>query len=45
LQMTPSWEEVLIYLGVEKPYRGICTGWIDGLGPVVRPSVRPSARS
>jgi len=31
LQMTPSWEDVLICLGIGRPYRGIWTGWITGL--------------
>jgi len=29
--MTSSWEEVFICLGVGRPYRGIWTGWINGL--------------
>ena len=31
LQMIPSWLEVLICLGIARPYRGIWTGWIAGL--------------
>jgi len=34
LQMTPSWLEVAICLGVVRPYRGIWTGWIGGLKPM-----------
>jgi len=34
LQMTPSWEEVSICLGVGRPYRWMWTGWIAGLRPM-----------
>ena len=43
--MTPSWQEVLICLGVVGPYRGIWTGWIAGLKPMGWDSTRPDARS
>ena len=33
LQMIPSWEEVSICLKVGRPFRGIWTGWMDGLRP------------
>ena len=32
--MTMSWEEMLICLRVERPYRAIRAGWIDGLRPM-----------
>ncbi|GAB0209146.1 mitochondrial enolase superfamily member 1 [Grus japonensis] len=35
LQMTPSWAGVLICLRVGRLYRGIWTGWINGLRPIV----------
>ena len=35
LQMTPGWEEVLICLGVGRPYRGIWAGWVAGLKPMM----------
>ena len=35
LQMTPSWEGVLICLGVGRPYREIWTGWIAELRPIL----------
>jgi len=44
LQMTPSWEEVLI-LRVGRLYGGILIDWIDGLRPVVQASTRSSVRS
>ena len=34
LQMTPNWLEVLICLGVVRPYRAVWIGWIAGLKPV-----------
>ena len=33
LQMTQSWEEMLIYVREEKPYRWIWIVWITGLRP------------
>lgn len=45
LQMTSSWEGVLICLVVEWLYRGIWTGWIMRLRAVWWSSIRPSARS
>ena len=45
LQMTPSWEEVLICLRVERPYRGIWADWITGLRPMGWSLSKPSARS
>ena len=44
-QMTPSWEEALIYLGVGRPYRVIWRGWIAGLRPMGCSSTRPNAGS
>lgn len=35
LQMTPTWEEVSICLNVGRPFRGIRTGWITRIRPVV----------
>ena len=43
LQMTPSWREVLICLGIGRPYRMIWTGWIAGLRQMGCRSTRPSA--
>ena len=37
--------EVLICLGVARPYRGIWTGWIAGLKPMGWDSTRPNAGS
>jgi len=34
LQMTPSWQEVSVYLWVGKRYKGIWTSWIAGLRPL-----------
>ena len=45
LQMTPSWLEVLICMGVARPYRGIWTSWIAGLKPMGWDSTRPNAGS
>ena len=40
LQMTPNPTGVLICLRVGRLYRGIWTGWIDGLRPTVCGSTR-----
>ena len=45
LQMTPSWEEMSIWQGVVRSYRGIWTDWLAGLKPVGWSSTRPSAGS
>ena len=45
LQMTPSWLEASICLGVARPYRGIWIGWISGLKPMGWHSTRPNAGS
>lgn len=45
LQTTPSWEEVSICLGVGRTYRGIWTGWIDGIKPTGWSSTRLSSKS
>jgi len=45
LQTTPSWEEVLICLGVGRFYRGVWTGWIVGLRPMGQSSTRPSSKT
>lgn len=45
LQITQSWEEVFLSLGVGRPYRGIWVSWIAGLRPTGRGSTRQSASS
>ena len=45
LQMTPSWEEVLICLRGERHYRGTWIDWIVGPKLTVRVSIGPSVRS
>ena len=35
LQTTPSWEEVLTFLKVVRPYKGIWTSWTTGLRPII----------
>jgi len=35
LQLTPSWAGVLVCLRVGRLCRGIWTGWINGLRPIV----------
>jgi len=45
LQMTPSWQEVSICLGVGMHYRGIWTGWTARLRPIGWSSAIPSAES
>lgn len=33
VRLDRAWEEMLIFLGVGRPCRGIWTGWIAGLRP------------
>ena len=45
LLVTPNWMGVLVCLRVERLYRGIWTGCINGTRPIVQDSTRPGASS